>query len=136
LDVGGLMFGWPRGCEALRDVCAAHAGSSASRASVSALNGLLARAPLVVVAGREGEAAFAPAPGTKGGDAVLAAVAAGIAEGVARGTWPRLKACEADGCRWVYFDRSPAGLSRWCTMKICGSRAKARAFRRRTQDSK
>jgi predicted RNA-binding Zn ribbon-like protein len=121
--------------EALREICAAHAGATPSHASVTTFNELLARAPIIIIAGHQGEAAFAPSHAAKGSEAVLAAVAAGVAESVARGTWPRLKACEATGCRWVYFDRSPAGRSRWCTMKICGSRAKARAFRERTRAS-
>ncbi|MEU6854644.1 CGNR zinc finger domain-containing protein, partial [Actinacidiphila alni] len=29
--------------------------------------------------------------------------------------------------------RSPSGRSRWCTMAICGSRAKMRAYRSRTR---
>ncbi|MFC7546452.1 CGNR zinc finger domain-containing protein [Plantactinospora sp. GCM10030261] len=41
----------------------------------------------------------------------------------------RLKSCAAHPCRWAYYDHSPAGRSRWCTMSICGSRAKMRAFR-------
>ena len=119
--------------EALRDICAAHAGATASDSSITAFNELLARAPILVVADRDGQAAFAPAPAATGSEAVLTAIASGIAEAVARETWPRLKACEAKGCRWVYYDRSPAGRSRWCTMKICGSRAKARAYRERTR---
>ncbi|WP_251499189.1 CGNR zinc finger domain-containing protein, partial [Actinacidiphila cocklensis] len=61
---------------------------------------------------------------------LTAAVAAAIVRATADGTWPRLKACAADTCRWVYYDRSPAGRSRWCTMAICGSRAKMRTYRK------
>lgn len=47
------------------------------------------------------------------------------------GTWPRLKACPGDHCGWAYFDRSPSNASRWCSMSVCGGRAKARASRQR-----
>ncbi|AVT34531.1 hypothetical protein C6361_16985 [Plantactinospora sp. BC1] len=39
----------------------------------------------------------------------------------------------AHGCRWLHYDRSPAGRSRWCTMGICGSRATTRAHRQRAR---
>lgn len=119
--------------EALRDICSAHAGLECPRESVTIVNELLARAPVVVHVDRDGAVAFEPAAGLTGAAALLAAVAAQITTANADGTWERLKACEAHGCRWVYYDRSPAGRSRWCTMSICGSRTKMRAYRKRTQ---
>jgi predicted RNA-binding Zn ribbon-like protein len=117
--------------EALRDVCSAHAGLDAPATSVATVNAVLAAAPIVVATDAQGNAEFVPAAGLRGADALLAAVAAGIARAVAAGTWPRLKACHSETCRWVYYDRSPAGRSRWCSMAVCGSRAKMRAYRRR-----
>jgi predicted RNA-binding Zn ribbon-like protein len=117
--------------EALRDACQAHTGIDVPDASAAALDRLLARAPLVLSVDTHGAATLRPAPGLTGAAALTARIAAGIATGVAEGTWPRLKACAAHSCRWVYYDRSPAGRSRWCTMSICGSRAKMRAYRSR-----
>lgn len=37
-----------------------------------------------------------------------------------------VRACPGDGCGWLFFD--PSGRRRWCTMAICGNRAKARRF--------
>ncbi|MGW0547614.1 CGNR zinc finger domain-containing protein [Streptomyces altiplanensis] len=54
---------------------------------------------------------------------------AASATAAAEGAWPRLKACEAQDCRWAYYDRSPAGRSRWCSTAVCGSRAKTRGYR-------
>lgn len=119
--------------EALREVCEAHAGLDVSPGTLDALAALLGRAPLRLAVDAEGAATLHPAPGLTGPAALTAAVAAGIAEAVADGTWPRLKTCAADTCRWVYYDRSPSGRSRWCTMAICGSRAKMRAYRSRTR---
>jgi predicted RNA-binding Zn ribbon-like protein len=45
------------------------------------------------------------------------------------GTWRRLKACHAETCRWVYYDRSRNESRRWCSMEICGNRSKARSYR-------
>ncbi|MFF7158884.1 CGNR zinc finger domain-containing protein [Streptomyces sp. NPDC008139] len=119
--------------EALRDVCQAHAGVDVPPATLEALERLLSRAPLHLTVDAEGAAAVRPAPGLTGPPALTARVAAAVASAVADGTWPRLKACAADTCRWVYYDRSPSGRSRWCTMAICGSRAKMRAYRSRTR---
>jgi hypothetical protein len=70
-------------------------------------------------------------PGTA--DAALAAILGVVADAVARGTWSRLKACREPGCRWAYYDQSRNRSRAWCSMSICGNRAKARAFRRRSQ---
>ncbi|MDX3067990.1 CGNR zinc finger domain-containing protein, partial [Streptomyces sp. ND04-05B] len=43
--------------------------------------------------------------------------------------WQRLKGCGAPDCHWAYFDRSPAGRGRWCSMQVCGARAKMRRYR-------
>jgi predicted RNA-binding Zn ribbon-like protein len=43
----------------------------------------------------------------------------------------RLHRCQADDCRWVFFDRSRNRSKVWCDMSGCGSRAKARAYRAR-----
>jgi predicted RNA-binding Zn ribbon-like protein len=119
--------------EALRDVCQAHTGVDVPPAGTQALDGLLSRAPLRLAIDPEGAAAVKPAPGLTGAAALTAHLAAVIAGAVADGTWPRLKSCASDTCRWVYYDRSPSGRSRWCTMSICGSRAKMRAYRNRTR---
>jgi predicted RNA-binding Zn ribbon-like protein len=43
----------------------------------------------------------------------------------------RVRACEADSCRWLFLDTSKNHTRRWCNMKICGNRAKARRFQER-----
>lgn len=117
--------------EALRDACQAHAGTDLPDASAATLERLLARAPLLLAVDPHGAATLRPAPGLTGAAALTARIAAGIVTAVADGSWPRLKACAAHDCRWVFYDRSPAGRSRWCTMAVCGSRAKMRAYRSR-----
>jgi predicted RNA-binding Zn ribbon-like protein len=61
----------------------------------------------------------------------LAALMLVAADAAATGTWERLKVCSADDCRWAFYDRSPTRSGCWCSMAVCGSRAKSRAFRRR-----
>jgi predicted RNA-binding Zn ribbon-like protein len=117
--------------EAIRHVCEAHTGADVPPSSQAVLDGLLGSAPLRLAIDSTGGARAEPAGGLDGLPAVAAHMATGILTAVADGTWPRLKACTARECRWVYYDRSPAGRSRWCTMNICGSRAKMRAYRSR-----
>ncbi|CAL9479187.1 hypothetical protein SUDANB176_03011 [Streptomyces sp. enrichment culture] len=111
--------------ESLRATLLAHAGHPPHR-GVTPLGELLARAPLVVtVDPADGSAAFAPVDDGP----LLSRVAAAVAEAVTAGTWSRLKACEAADCHWAYYDRSPAGRGRWCSMQVCGARAKMRRYR-------
>lgn len=44
----------------------------------------------------------------------------------------RVKQC-AGGCTWLFLDTSRNRSRRWCTMRVCGNRAKARRFYRRRQ---
>ena len=48
----------------------------------------------------------------------------------------RVKMCASpDGCGWLFLDTSKNGSRRWCSMEVCGSRAKMRRLyaRRRKQ---
>jgi predicted RNA-binding Zn ribbon-like protein len=46
-------------------------------------------------------------------------------------SWPRLKACRQHSCRWAFYDQSKNRSRTWCSMKVCGNRTKARAYRER-----
>ncbi|MEV7284126.1 CGNR zinc finger domain-containing protein [Streptomyces sp. NPDC093252] len=111
--------------ESLRATCLAHAGHPPHR-PVTPLGALLARAPLYVdIDPGDGSARLVAADGGP----LLSRVAVAVAEAVAAGTWLRLKACELPDCHWAYYDRSPAGRGRWCSMQVCGARAKMRRYR-------
>ena len=123
--------------ESLRATLLAHAGHAPHRA-VTPLGDLLAAAPLVVTVDEgDGSARLAAADEGDGSARLAAAdegpllsrVAAAVAEALVAGTWTRLKACEAVTCHWAYYDRSPAGRGRWCSMQVCGARAKMRRYR-------
>jgi predicted RNA-binding Zn ribbon-like protein len=74
-----------------------------------------------------------PRPDLTAVDAALATLLASVATAVADGTWARLKACREPSCRWAYFDHSRNRSRSWCSMDLCGNRAKARAFYSRTR---
>ena len=40
----------------------------------------------------------------------------------------RIGVCEGGACGWLFLDDSRGKRRRWCDMKDCGSRAKARSF--------
>ena len=114
--------------ESLRATLLAHAGHPPHR-PVTPLGELLAAAPLVVaVRAEDGSATLRPAADPA---PLVSRVAAAVAEALTTGTWQRLKACEAADCHGAYYDRSPAGRGRWCTMQVCGARAKMRRYRAR-----
>jgi len=43
----------------------------------------------------------------------------------------QVRACGADTCRWLFLDTSKNHTRRWCNMKVCGNRMKARRFHAR-----
>ncbi len=115
--------------EALRAACLAHTGTDMPAEESGVLARLLADAPLTLAVDEAGRAALRPAEGLTGLPLLTARIAAGIVTAEADGTWQRLKACPAHDCLWVFYDRSPAGRGRWCSMAVCGSRAKMRTYR-------
>jgi predicted RNA-binding Zn ribbon-like protein len=43
----------------------------------------------------------------------------------------RVRACEAETCRWLFLDTSKNHTRRWCKMRVCGNRMKARRYQAR-----
>jgi predicted RNA-binding Zn ribbon-like protein len=46
-----------------------------------------------------------------------------------------IKDCGAPTCRWLFLDVSKNHTRRWCDMKICGNRVKARRHQARLQEA-
>ena len=64
-------------------------------------------------------------------DVALGSLAGIVAIAQIDGTWTRLKACPGVHCGWAFYDHSRNQSGSWCSMTLCGSRAKAREYRRR-----
>jgi predicted RNA-binding Zn ribbon-like protein len=123
--------------EALRDVLRSHVtrrnaspGGPASGTGAARVAGAAAAMRAGIDVDARGRITVVPA-----GDGTAAALTRLLligAEAATAGTWRRLKVCSADDCQWAFYDRSPTHSGCWCSMQICGSRAKSRAYRSRT----
>jgi len=69
-------------------------------------------------------------------DGALGALLAITATAMIDGSWPRLKACPGRHCGWAFYDHSRNQSARWCSMKVCGDRDKARSYYQRTTIAK
>lgn len=66
------------------------------------------------------------------GAGVVGEVAAAAARLAIEGRLGRVKICPADDCRWAFYDRSKNHSRQWCSMEVCGNRAKVRNHRERS----
>lgn len=59
---------------------------------------------------------------------VIGQLVAIIYNSMADGTWARFKCCALPTCGWAYYDTTKSRTKRWCSMRTCGSRSKARRY--------
>ena len=64
-------------------------------------------------------------------DDALARLADPLVTELTSGHPERIKICDNERCRWVFYDASRTGRRRWCDMSTCGNRAKAARHRAR-----
>jgi predicted RNA-binding Zn ribbon-like protein len=115
--------------EAFRAVLHANNGAPLDGDAIDTLGAAARAAELTVRWDEHGHAELAPArTGLDGAFGKLLAIAY---RARVEGTWERLKACPEHTCGWAFYDRSRNRSSTWCSMAVCGNRAKARAFRER-----
>jgi predicted RNA-binding Zn ribbon-like protein len=88
----------------------------------------------VLVRLSEPHALLIPAPGGPPARSALARLAAAWAEVVLTGQVHRLKRCAEHTCGWVFWDSSKNHSRRWCSMRVCGNRTKARRYASRQRD--
>lgn len=72
-------------------------------------------------------------PAARGVPGALGRLLAAVAEAMAEGSWERLKACREGTCTWAFYDRSKNRSRTWCSMAVCGNRAKVKAWRGRRE---
>jgi predicted RNA-binding Zn ribbon-like protein len=115
--------------EALRAFCLANSSGELDPEAPPVLDAAAERAGLRLRFGADGEAKMAPS--VEGVDGAHGRLLAIVAESMRAGTWERLKACRSDDCRCAFYDASKNHSRAWCSMAVCGNRAKARSFRER-----
>jgi predicted RNA-binding Zn ribbon-like protein len=64
---------------------------------------------------------------------MLARLATSVGDLLVRGDRDRVRRCEGARCTLWFFDASRANRRRWCSMAICGNRAKVNAYRKRAR---
>jgi predicted RNA-binding Zn ribbon-like protein len=99
---------------------------------VAAMNRAAKGLPLVPVV--RDSATWTLSPKAAGVDGYLAGMLSTLVTAIADGSWSRVKSCRNDTCRWLFFDQSRNRSGTWCTMAICGSRMKSRAYRTRRRE--
>ncbi|ONK10320.1 CGNR zinc finger domain-containing protein [Streptomyces sp. MP131-18] len=104
----------------LRELLGLRTAGDADPEVTAAAQRVLDGLPLLVrLAGRP---VLTPAPGLR----PLAVLAAAWGELVTTGDAARLKRCAETTCGEVFWDVSKNRSRRWCSMSVCGNRAKAR----------
>jgi predicted RNA-binding Zn ribbon-like protein len=119
--------------EAIRDLITCREGGGDIGSGHDVLDHAALASPLVATFDADGTPALrVDATGVTG---LIGRVLAEVTIASATGAWSRLKVCRNDACRWAYYDASRNRSGVWCTMAICGNRAKGRALRdRRRRD--
>jgi predicted RNA-binding Zn ribbon-like protein len=115
--------------EALRKLLLANNGAPLDPGSVAALNAAAGQSHLRVHFSPAGAADLVP--DESGVPGALSRILAVAYTAMADESWARLKACRLDDCQWAFYDQSKNRSRTWCSMKVCGNRAKARAYRER-----
>jgi predicted RNA-binding Zn ribbon-like protein len=115
--------------EALRSQLKAHNGFDRDPAAVATLHEAADRAGIALSFDEAGASRLEPR--TPGADGAIGRLLTIVHEAEHDGTWPRLKACPWHTCEWAFYDNTKNASGVWCTMEVCGNRAKAKAYRER-----
>ncbi|HZO61240.1 MAG TPA: CGNR zinc finger domain-containing protein [Solirubrobacterales bacterium] len=114
--------------EGLRALLLANNGEPRDRDAIARLDAVAATVPVSV---RFGDDSCALEPEGKGLEGALGSLLGLVHTAMRDGTFQRLKACREHTCAWAFYDHSRNRSATWCSMEVCGNRAKARAYRAR-----
>lgn len=111
--------------------------AAASLRELEPLNRLLERDEMFgrIVASRETDPPFAfeLARRWRSPDALLLPIGETLARFVCMEDFTHVKACEGPACTLLFADHTRGRARRWCTMALCGNRAKQAAHRERAK---
>jgi predicted RNA-binding Zn ribbon-like protein len=69
-------------------------------------------------------------------ESLLLPIAEALARFVCEEDFANVKACEGHSCTLVFADRTRRRARRWCSMAVCGNRAKQAAHRKRLKNGR
>jgi predicted RNA-binding Zn ribbon-like protein len=115
--------------EALRALLLANTGGAIDPGAPATLTAAAERAHLTLAVDEHGRARVEPR--AAGIDRVFGQLLGVVARAQADGTWERMKACPWHTCHVAFYDHSRNRSRTWCSMEVCGNRAKAQTYRRR-----
>jgi predicted RNA-binding Zn ribbon-like protein len=69
-------------------------------------------------------------------ESLLLPIARSLADLVCTEDFTYVKACEGPPCTLLFVDRTRGHVRRWCSMAVCGNRAKQAAYRERAQQER
>jgi len=115
--------------DALRAQLRAHHGGAVDPAAAAVVDAAAGRARLQARFGADDAVRLEAA--AEGVDGILGGLLAIVADAMRDGTWARLKVCPAEDCQYAFYDTSRNRSGVWCTMGVCGNRAKVRSYRER-----
>ena len=116
--------------EALRELVRTRSGVPAGEAAIALLDDVAGAAQLTIRFDAGGAASLEPA--AAGAAGALGRILAHVLAASIDGSWERLKACP--NCSWAFYDYSPNRSAKWCSMLLCGNRAKVRDYYRRRSE--
>jgi len=114
--------------EALRSLLKENNGFDREAGTIETLHAAADRADIALTFDPEGSTLAPTAPGVDGALGRLLTI---VHEAEHDGTWKRLKACPWHTCYYAFYDNTKNASGVWCTMEVCGNRAKAKAYRER-----
>ena len=68
-------------------------------------------------------------------EALLPPIGEALADLVSTEDFTQVKACEGPACTLLFADHTRGHARRWCSMAICGNRAKQAAHRSRLKEA-
>ena len=108
--------------EGLRNVLLGHAGHDPDPQAFEAFGAALADLPVRLAFDADGYRLVST--GTDPVGQALGQLLDAVRRTTEDGTWPRLKVCARDTCRWAFYDASRNQVRRWCSMAGCGNHVK------------
>jgi len=113
----------------IREELGVNVGDTADPKHLAGAEEALRELPVfITVRGGDRHSALTPDPDLPPVRHALAAIAIAWRDLVVTGDAARLKRCAEHACAWVFWDVSKNRSRRWCSMRICGNRAKARRY--------